>query len=194
MPFEYYAENHDWDLTVRASWNLLMSAQAVKRAKDFKQKNEQEFSFLTGAMLLSFCAVESYITSVAFSMSRDERYKGFNYRQYKRQNKVWDKIQMVCNALRIRADQSSEPFKTIEAMRKWRNSLVHASPYSIETVQIVQTKDSRELHDRLKDQPYTATVRIEEAKSFYDATIQLIDLVKKASGLDPRAMCSYKVL
>lgn len=194
MPFEYYAENHDWDLTVRASWNLLMSAQAVKRAKDFEQKNEQEFSFLTGAMLLSFCAVESYITSVAFSMSRDERYKGFNYRQYKRQNKFWDKIQMVCNALGINADQSSEPFKTIEAMRKWRNSLVHASPYSIETVQIVQTKDSRELHDKLKDHPYTATVRIEEAKSFYDATIQLIDLVKKASGLDPRAMCSYKVL
>jgi hypothetical protein len=62
MPFEYYAENHDWDLTLRASWNLLMSAQAVQRAKNIERKSEQGFSFLTGAMLLSFCAIESYVT------------------------------------------------------------------------------------------------------------------------------------
>ena len=145
-------------------------------------------------MLLSFCAIESYITSIAFSMSRDERYKGFNYRQYKKQNKFWDKIEMICNSLGINIDQSSEPFKTIEAMRKWRNSLVHASPYSIETVQIVETKDSRELHDKLTDHPYTKTVRIDDAKAFYHATIDLIQLVKKASGLEPRAMCSYKAM
>jgi len=194
MPFEYYAENHDWDLTLRASWNLLMSAQAVKRAKDYERKGEQEFSFLTGAMLLSFCAIESYITSIAFSMSRDKKYKGFNYRQYKGQYNFWNKILMVCNSLGITIDQSSEPFKTIEAMRKWRNSLVHASPYSIETVLIVETKDSKELHDKLNDWEYTRTVRVEEAKAFYHATINLINLVKKASGLDPRAMCSYKAM
>ena len=192
MPFEYYAENHDWAFTFRASWSLLMSAQAVKRAKNLERQNEQEFSFLTGAMLLSFCAIESYVTSIAFSMSRDDRYKGFNYLQYKRKNKLWDKIQMVCDSLGINVVQSSEPFKTIEAMRKWRNSLVHASPYSIETVLIVETKDSIELHDKIKEHPYTKTVRIDDAKAFYDATFQLIDLVKKTSGLDPRAMCSYK--
>jgi len=57
MPFEYYAENHDWDLTLRALWNLLMSGQAARN------NPEQQFSFYTGSMLLSFCAVESYMNS-----------------------------------------------------------------------------------------------------------------------------------
>jgi hypothetical protein len=194
MPFEYYAENHDWDLTLRASWNLLMSAQAVQLTKNIERRNEQEFSFLAGAMLLSFCAIESYATSIAFSMSRDKRYKGFNYSKYKAQKSLWKKIEMVCISLGIDVDHSVQPFNTIEAMRKWRNSLVHASPYSIETVHIVQTKDSKELHDKLEARPYTETVRIEGAKAFYRATIDFINLVKKASGLEPSAMCSYKLL
>jgi hypothetical protein len=192
MPFEYYAENHDWDLTARASLSLLISAQAVKAARDFEKKGEQEFSFLTGAMLLSFCAIESYITSIAFSMSRDKKYEGFNYRQYKMQKTFWNKMIMVCRSLEIIVDQSHEPFKTIESMRKWRNALVHVSPYSIETVLIVKTKDSIELHDKIKEPSYTKTVQIDNAKAFYHATIHLINLVSKTSGLNPRAMCSYK--
>jgi Na+/H+ antiporter NhaC len=94
--------------------------------------------------------------------------------------------------LGINSDQSAQPFQTIEAMRTWRNSLVHASPYSIETVLIVETEDSTDLHHKIKQHPYTRTVRIDHAKAFYAATFHLIDLVKKASGLDPRAMCSYK--
>lgn len=194
MPFEYYAENHDWDMTFRAAWNLLGSAQVVKNAKDFKLKNEQEFSLLTGAMLLSFCAIESYITSIAFSMSKDEKYKGFNYLRYKKLRNFWEKVEMVCDSVGISHDQSAQPFKTIETMRKWRNSLVHASPYSIGKAVIVETKDASELHAQLRDQEYTRTVTIEEANSFYNATFQLINLVEKASGLNPRAMCSYKIL
>jgi hypothetical protein len=130
----------------------------------------------------------------AFSMSRDSRYKGFNYRQYKKQKNFWDKTEMVCNSLGINTDQSTHPFSTIGTMRNWRNSLVHASPYSIETVQIIQTQDLTELHNKLKDRPYPETVRIDDAKAFYQATNDLINLVGKASGLEPRAMCSYRLI
>lgn len=194
MPFEYYAENHDWDMTLRASWRLLISAQSLARSTNVKDKNELEFSFLTGGMLLAFCAIESFITSIAFTMARDKRYSGFDYRRYKEQRNFWGKIEMVCNALGIAVERSTEPFKTIEAMRTWRNSLVHASPYSIETVLILETKNSTELHNKLKIQPYTKAVQIEEAKAFYDAAFQLIALVKNASGFNPRAMCSYRVI
>lgn len=194
MPYEYTAENHDWDMTLRASWRLLISAQALARAKNVKDKNELEFSFLTGGMLLAFCAIESFVTSIAFTMARDKRYSGFDYRLYKRQKNFWDKIEMVCTALKLAVERSAEPFKTIEAMRIWRNSLVHASPYSVETVLILETTDSKELHDELKVQPYTKAVQIEEAKAFYGAAFQLIDLVKTASGFDPRAMCSYRAI
>lgn len=55
MTFEYYAENHDWDLTLRASGNLFMQGQAANN------NSQLQFSCLTGAMLLSFSAIESYM-------------------------------------------------------------------------------------------------------------------------------------
>lgn len=41
--------------------------------------------------------------------------------------------------------------------------------------------------------PDPRTVQIEEAKTFYNAALKLIDLVEKASRPNPRTMCSYRV-
>ncbi len=79
MAYEYSAENHDWDLTLRASWNLLMSGQAADQMANLERKNEQVFSFFTGSMLLAFCAIESFTSSVAFSMPDHDSFKNFDY-------------------------------------------------------------------------------------------------------------------
>jgi hypothetical protein len=48
MPVEYYAENHDWDMTLRAARYLAVIGQAKKL------KPEHPFSCFTGSMLLRF--------------------------------------------------------------------------------------------------------------------------------------------
>jgi len=188
MSYEYYAENHDWDLTLRASWNLVMAGQAVK------EKSEFVFSFFTGGMLLSFCAIESFINSTAFVMSGHERYSGFNYGKYVRQSSFWNRFKMLGPHLGIKVDTSREPFRMVEEMRVWRNALVHSSPYSVEPTKLQHTNDSRILHDRFRSKEYARDVTVTRAKSFYECAYQVIELVKNASGLEPRAMCSYKVL
>lgn len=188
MPYEYYAENHDWDYTLMAAWNLVMAGQAASKDKKL------EFSSFTGSMVLSFCAIESFMNSVAFSMPSNERYKDFDYKAYRKLNSFWDKLKKICNALDIAIDQSTGVFKVIEEMRIWRNSLVHFSPYSIETTEIQDTQDSRELHTEFRYKEYTKSVSTENAKTFYSRAYDFIDLVQKKSGLNPRAMCSYKVV
>lgn len=186
MPFEYYAENHDWDLTLRASWNLLMSGQAARN------NPEQQFSCYTGSMLLSFCAVESYMNSIAFTMSRDGKYKEFSYSEYNELIRFWDRLEELCQKLEIAINKSSGTFQVIEQMRGWRNSLVHSIPYSIETTEIVETKESRKLHKKYEDRAYTKSVSLKNVKKFYQSAIEVIEMIKSASGIDPRAMCSYR--
>ena len=170
-----------------AAWNLVMAGQAASKDKKL------EFSCFTGSMVLSFCAIESFVNSIAFSMPSSEKYKDFDYKKYRKLNAFWDKLKMVCAALGIEIDQSTGVFKTIEEMRMWRNSLVHFSPYSIETTEIQTPTESTELHSEFHDKEYVRSVAVEPAKAFYSCAFDLIELIKKASGLDPRAMCSYKV-
>lgn len=186
MPYEYYAENHDWDYTLMAAWNLLMAGQAASKDKKL------EFSCFTGSMMLSFCAIESFINSIAFSMSSSEKYKDFNYSSYRKLNTFWDKLKTIRAALEIEIDQSTGIFKTIEEMRTWRNSLVHSVPYCIETTEIQVPSESTELHTEFRDKEYTRSVTVGSAKAFYGCAFDLIELIKKTSRLDPRAMCSYK--
>ena len=58
LPSLYTAENHDWDLTLRAAHELLMLGQMIRRMPDTTRASKQ-FSCWTGSMLLSFCAIES---------------------------------------------------------------------------------------------------------------------------------------
>jgi hypothetical protein len=195
MSFEYSAENHDWDLTLRAAWNLLMSGQAVKAGPDFERKNEQEFSFLTGSMLLSFCAIESFTSSIAFSISENEKFETFDYEEYRKTARFWDKIEKVCKALGSDVDKSQGLFQSIKKMQIWRNALAHSSPYENEKTIIQDTqKEPKKLHKPFQDDEYAKAVNVESAKQFYSTAFDYIDLIKKKSGLDPRATCSYKAL
>lgn len=78
-------------------------------------------------------------------------------------------------------------------MQIWRNALSHASPYEIEKTEIQDTvKDSPKLHVPFHDKEYARSVNVNDAKKFYSTAFDYIDLVKKASGIEPRASCTYK--
>jgi len=188
MPYEYSAENHDWNLTLRASVNLL------KLGRVSKDNNELRFSCLTGSMLLSFSAIESHINSISFAMSRDNKFKDFNYTEYQELFRFWDRLELVGVALNLEMDKSNGLFQVVEQMRGWRNSLTHSTPYSIEITEIVETSDSRKLHKSYEHREYAKSVNVEKATKFYNTSIELINLFEKESGLQPRSMCSYKVL
>jgi hypothetical protein len=195
MPYEYAAENHDWDLTLRASWNLLMSGQAASQVTTLEKRTEQVFSFFTGSMLLAFCAIESFTTSVAFSMSSDHKFKGFDFDGYKKTRRFWEKLEMVCTVLDQPIDKSRGLFQTLNEMQIWRNALTHFSPYEIEATEIQDTvREPPKLHTPFRNKEYTQSVTVKNAKKFYSTACEYIDLIKNASGIDPRARCSYRVI
>lgn len=193
MTYEYAAENHDWDLTLRASWCLLMIGQTTAQGSDFDQKNECIFSSYVGSMLLSFCAIESFTTSVAFSMPSTGRFPKFSYENYRQKNRFWEKIQYLAPFLDLEIDKGQGLFQLITEMQNWRNSLTHASPYAIETTPIQNTiNQPKKLHKPYHNKEYPRSVHVENAKKFYSAACDYVDLIKAKSGLEPRSSCSYK--
>jgi hypothetical protein len=136
MPYDYSAENHDWDLTLRAAQDLLTASQLL--ASSSTQKSF-EFSQFTASMLLSFCAIESFSASIAFCMASDERFKSFDFEQYKRTQRFWDKIELLCSALSLKVDKSQGLFQQIQEMQEWRNLVTHASPYKVDATRVEKT-------------------------------------------------------
>jgi hypothetical protein len=130
MP-EYFAENHDWDLTLRAAWSLLMLGQTQHNWREPISAREKEFSCLTGSMLLSFCAIESFSASIAFSMPREARFKNFDYDQYRKSSRFWTKIELIFGAIPYAVDKSRGLFQMVGQMQEWRNLVTHSSPYEI---------------------------------------------------------------
>lgn len=190
---EYSAESHDWDLTLRAAWCLLMAGQKALAHRKPKESAEVEFSCFTGSMLLSFCAIESFSASIAFSMPRGNRFQTFDYAKYEKVRNFWPKLEMLCKAIPYSIDRSDGLFKTIGEMQQWRNRVTHAAPYAIEKTAIGKTVDSPTLHKPFHDREYTRRVNVENAKRFYTAAYEYVDLMRGLTGLEPRAQASYKI-
>lgn len=194
MPHLYSAENHDWDLTLRAAWSLLMSGQATKYLPTPGPQTEKEFSCFTGSMLLSFCSIESFSASIAFSMPREERFKDFQFELFRKIPRFWEKIELICEALNYSIDKSQGLFQIIKQMQDWRNLVTHASPYEIKQTEIANTTtESLKLHTPFHNKEYTRKVNLENAKRFYLAACDYVDLITKLSGIDPRASATYQI-
>lgn len=193
MLYGYSAENHDWDLTLRAAWNLLMSGQAVDHLPTPGSNGEKEFSCFTGSMLLSFCSIESFSASVAFSMPKTTRFENFDFDRYRRAQRFWDKLDLIFQALDHPVDKSGGLFQTISEMQIWRNLVAHASPFEIEETPIADTTEAPgKLHARFQHKDYTRQVGLAGAQKFYGAAYDYIELLTGLSGLEPRASVSYK--
>jgi hypothetical protein len=192
MSHVHSAENHDWDLTLTAAWNLLMAGQAVNHLPTPGVPKEKEFSCFTGSMLLSFCAIESFSASVAFSMPREERFKDFDFTKYRRTRSFWEKLQLLCNAIPYQIDRSQGLFQRIGEMQDWRNLVTHASPYEIGDASIENTTDEpMKLHVPFHIKEYVRRVNPDSAKGFYRAAFEYIVLIKKLTGIEPRARATY---
>ena len=194
MQYTYSAENHDWDLTLRAAWGLLMTGQAAKYVKipGIGDVAEREFASYLGSMLLSFCAIESFSASVAFSMPKTDQFKDFDFQKYRRSLRFWDKIDLLFGAIPHPLDKSQGLFQLIVEMQNWRNLVAHSSPYEIESTPIADTtREPPRLHGPFKDKEYARSVDLNNAKKFYLAAVQFIELLTKLTGIDPRASATY---
>lgn len=193
MQYEYSAENHDWDLTLRAAWNLGNSTLAAQASNKDMNNSEQIFSYATGSMLLSFCAIESFTNSIAFLMDGEDRFKHFSYEDYRKSRWFWSKVESVCSALDYKIDKSAGLFDRLTKMQNWRNSLVHSSSYEIEETLISDTKkDTQKLHMPFWNKEYARIVNAENTKLYYETACEYIALIKSLSGLNPQARCTYK--
>lgn len=194
MPHEYYAENHDWDLTLRAAWSLCMMGQAAVHLPTGGNLREREFASYSGSTLLSFCAIESFSASVAFSMPRTERFSNFDFEGYKRSSRFWDKLHMICHAAGYEINKSRGLFQQIAMMQSWGNLVTHASPYRVEQTPIRDTvRAPKKLHTRYRAREYTRDVSLQSAKKFYHCALEYIDLISELTGIDPRATAQYTV-
>jgi hypothetical protein len=192
MPHTYWAENHDWDLTLRASWSLLMLGQAADHLPT--PSKEKEFSCFTGSMLLSFCAIESFSASVAFSMPREERFKAFNFTRYRRTRSFWEKLRLLCDAIPYQIDRSEGLFLKIGEMQDWRNLVTHAAPYEIGKTSIANTThEPLELHAPFHAKEYARRVNLGSAKKFYSTAFDYIALIQKLTGIEPHASATYAI-
>jgi hypothetical protein len=194
MPHQYSAENHDWDLTLRAAWSLLMSGQAIKYLPTPGTVAEKEFSCYLGSMLLSFSAIESFSASVAFTMAREERFRDFDFESYRKARQFWRKLEMICAAIPYTIDKSGGLFQMIRTMQDWRNLVTHSRPYEIETTEIENTTDAPlKLHEPFHHQEYTRRVNLEHAKKFYLTAVDYTKLITEITGIEPRATATFVI-
>lgn len=194
MPYQYSAQNHDWDLTLYAAAELIKAGLVVDK-RPRTGNLSMGFSFFTGGMVLSFAAIESFSASVAFSIRSQERFSGFDFQRYRNARRFWDKMEMLMFAIGIEIDKGNGLFQHIGQMQEWRNLVTHASPYEIEPTEIENTTGAPgKLHEKKRRLEYTRTANPENAKRFYGTARDFINLVTKQTGIYPRASATYKRL
>ena len=193
MPHEYSAENHDWDLTLHAAFELLQVGKVMDQ-RPRTGNMSMGFSAFTGSMLLSFSSIESFSASVAFSMPETDRFSDFDFEAYRRERTFWGKLDMLFDATDQTVDKSKGLFQTISEMQRWRNLVTHASPYRIEKVEIENTTTAvQQVHKPKHIKEYTRSVDIRTATKFYQAAFDYIEFLQSGSGITPSAQAVYKV-
>lgn len=193
MPYKYSAQHHDWDLTLQASFETLEVAQLFSRQSE-RATPYTVFSLFTSSMLLSFCAIESFSASVAFSMPAIDRFKCFGFEDYRKSRRFWDKVEMLCGAIGVVVDKSEGLFQVIGEMQIWRNLVTHSVPYEIGEVTIENTTiEPRQLHRAYRDKEYVRSVDEANARKFYSTATQYVELISAESGINPRATNTYRV-
>jgi hypothetical protein len=191
VSYVYSAQNHDWDLTLHAASELI-SAGIYMDQKPREGTLSMGFSYLTGGMVLSFAAIESFAASVAFCMASDTRYSGFDFESYRKTFRFDAKMKMLMEAAGIEVDWGHGLFQRIATMQRWRNLVTHATPYQITPTQIDDPLHSPALHTaKHQALEYARSCDIETARDFYTTAFDFINLVTEKTGINPRASATY---
>lgn len=193
MPHEYSAENHDWDLTLYAAFELLQVGKVMDQ-RPRTGNMSMGFSAFTGSMLLSFSAIESFSASVAFSMPQTNMFSSFDFEAYRRERTFWGKLDMLFSATDQTIDKSKGLFQTVSDMQRWRNLVTHASPYRIEKIEIQNTTTAvGKVHRPKHIREYTRIVDSQMASKFYQAAFDYMEFLKSGCGFEPRTQATFKV-
>jgi hypothetical protein len=194
LPYEYSAQNHDWDLTLHAAAELTRAGLIAD--KQIRTGTlSMGFSFFTGGMILSFAAIESFSASIAFSMPSHKRFSGFDFERYRNARRFWDKMEMLMSAAGIEIDKGEGLFQHVGQMQEWRNLVTHASPYEIAPTEIENTTETpAKLHKEKRHLQYTRMANSENAKKFYETALDFIKLVTERTGITPHTSVTYKPL
>lgn len=185
--FKYHGENHEWDLILRAS-NVLYQA-----GHHFRAQNEIAFANQLGSMVLAFTAIESFTASAAFKLSRKDD-PPFSFERFCSLRGFWPKINMVCEVGGIDPRSLEEPFLTIRQMHRWRNNIIHSTPYRVEETEISDTNEVFELHASFHDQEAVRFVSEDRAEAYWKAALTYCDLIRDRCRVDPRSFAGYQVL
>lgn len=183
---KYSSENHNWDLTIQASSNLMAISRIIESNKSYS------FSTYTGSMFLAVAGLESFLNSMAYFI--DE--KDFCYDSFERDT-IEQKLNFFMNKFNIKVNKGTRPYQTIKEAIKWRNSLSHSKTIYVEETEICNGTDIRKLPEKClstrKYEPYEKSVNKENADRFNRDIIEVIRKIIEISGINPRAQASYKL-
>jgi hypothetical protein len=185
---KFSSEHHNWNMTIMASSRLLTLGENV-------EKNDYSFSAFAGSMLLAVAGLESFLNSIAHTISINE--SEFPYFEFERKG-IIEKLYFLLDKFGIRLNKGERPCQTVKKAVAWRNSIVHSKPSYVEETIIEPGQDIRQLPKQYmsnenKYLPYENFVSQENADRFNRDIIEVIELIKKTSGLNPRAQCTYKI-
>lgn len=177
-------ENHDWDLTLLAAFQLLESGSVLDKREPTGTLS-MGFAHFTGSMILSFAAIESYSASIAFSLSRDAKYAKFDYENYRKTFRFKDKLDLIFEATGQEIDWSQGLFQRIKEMQGWRNLVVHSSPSAFDGATENITSKPKKASDTGIGRTFLDRTELESATAFYDTARQYIDTLEKLTNIKP---------
>lgn len=184
-------ENHDWDLTLRAAYQLLESGFVLDKQKRAGTLS-MGYAHFTGSMVLSFAAIESFSASTAFAMSRNAKFAGFDYEKYRRTSRFKDKLDQIFEATGNKIDWSQGLFQKVKEMQDWRNLVVHSSPSAFDNGATLTPEPSKNLA-KTASKTYLDRTELEPAKSFYNTALEYIETLEKLTNIKPTTHAVFTV-
>lgn len=182
---KYTCEHHNWDLTIMASSKLMDIGKSLK-----KESNYYRFSAFTGAMILAVLGLESFLNSIGFYIKNDICYNEFERKS------IENKLDFICSKYKINFDKSKRPYQTIKMAIRWRNSINHSKPTHVDETEIKTSNEIRVIPlmhvSSTKYEAYEKSVNEETADRFNRDIIDVIQIIIKQSGINPKTHCTYK--
>jgi len=205
--YDYKSSIHNWDMTLEMAKQLICVGKISGEDKlDLGSKIDKFFEgtglvnsgglksgMLTGGMIMSHCAVESFVTSAADMLTGYEGFPDFRDERFKKERAFWDRLKMVYKHVNIEVNKNKEPFKGLFQLHMWRLAVVHSKPIYV-AAKNVDPGDRGffdELHNSHEERDYLRDVNDKNASDYYQAASDVIRIFIDETGLRPTTGAVY---
>jgi hypothetical protein len=150
-------QHHDWDRT-------LISAKALTELGIATGDAELSFASLTGGMVLTVAALESFLNSMGYGEALSISWDSYQLLP------LVDKLKLMGSRLGFKINMGRAPYDTIAEAVRWRNDLLHSKPqtaYGISIDDSANTGESTKGVGKALDRKYEFRVTPENAKRFH---------------------------